>query len=132
MNFHRNYCSVLSIDFDETIVNSNYPVIHSLKENAKEYINRLYDEGYYIIIWTCRSKDEKQNAANFLRKEGVKFHCINKHHPYFLKLFKGNTRKILADLYIDDKCLFELPPWEEIYKRVKQRTKNIKSVLTYE
>ena len=61
---------ILAIDFDDTIVDSNYPTIVRLREGAKEYINKLYNEGYYIIIWTCRSGAHKQVAELYLLNHG--------------------------------------------------------------
>ena len=46
---------ILSIDFDNTIVEEFYPDIGPLRDNAKEVINSLYNQGHTIIINSCRS-----------------------------------------------------------------------------
>ena len=44
---------IIAIDFDGTIVENKYPKIGTLRKGAKAVINRLYDSGHFIIIYTC-------------------------------------------------------------------------------
>ena len=61
-----------------------------------ETVNRLYDEGNYIIIMTARGrgsgKDWTELTTNSLKEWGVKYHELE---PMF--------HKPTADLFIDDK-----------------------------
>jgi len=107
---------IIAIDFDNTICRSTYPVIEGLQPYAKEVINKLYDEGHYIILWTCRAGIELENALNFLLLNGIPFHRINDHHPDMVELYGGNSRKVYADVYIDDKQVGGLPSWLSIYE----------------
>lgn len=108
----------LAIDFDGTIVEEIYPGIGPEIENAKKYINLLFDEGFYIIIWTCRTDIALLEAEMFLHDNGFKFHKINEHKPHQIHKYGNNGRKISADIYIDNKNLGGLPSWEEIYKLI--------------
>ena len=111
---------IIAIDFDGTIVADAYPAIGELKPGAKEVINRLRDEGYYIIIWTCRAGIRLLEAIEFLAKNGIRYHQINKNSPENIREYKGvDTRKVYADLYIDDKGIGGLPDWSEIYQIVR-------------
>jgi hypothetical protein len=113
---------ILAIDFDGTIVHDQFPGIGPLKPNSKEVINRLYSEGYFIIIWTCRTLDRMTECIDFLDKNGIKYHLVNISCPTNVEKYSGiDTRKIFADLYIDDKGLIILPDWETIYDIVHQR-----------
>lgn len=117
MNKHRG---ILAIDFDDTIADTSYPEIHGLKKDAREYINKLYSDEWYIIIWTCRANNDNSKMPynmmfEFLQKEGINYHKINEQHDGLLDFF-GDTRKISADYYIDDKNIFGLPSWKKIYK----------------
>lgn len=113
---------ILAIDFDGTIVEDQYPEIGKLVEGAKEVINRLHGEGYTIIIWTCRTGFHKAAAVEFLAKNGIKFDRINESCPGNLLKYGGkDTRKVYADIYIDDKGLFQLPHWDDIYEIVHDR-----------
>lgn len=113
---------ILAIDFDGTIVHDQFPSIGNLVEGAKEVINKLYGEGYTIIIWTCRTGIHKAEAVEFLAKNGIKFHRINESSPQNLIKYNGkDTRKVYADLYIDDKGISDLPHWNDIYEIVHER-----------
>ena len=115
---------VISIDFDGTIVENAYPGIGRLKPNAVAVINRLKEEGHQIIINTCRSGIFEGNAYSFLNAVGIEYDYINSNLPDRIEYYKADTRKISADLYIDDKDLFELPEdWEDIYKLIKKYEK---------
>lgn len=131
---------ILSIDFDNTIANvKKFPKIHSLRKGAKKYINRLYEDGYFIIINTCRTDVDENNkhqtdAENFLIQKGIKYDICNKNMPHLSKVFKSDSRKISADIYIDDKglWLFGLPSWFFLYWMIRFKSKFIKkNLLSY-
>lgn len=105
---------IIAIDFDGTIHNGIYPNIGFLKTHAKEVINNLKEQGHYIIIWTCRTGDDLLEAVNFLLEKGISFDRINDNSPGNKAMYGGNTRKIYADYYIDDKQIGALPAWREI------------------
>ena len=110
---------ILAIDCDGTIVEDAFPKVGKLKKDAKKYINKLYAEGKYIILWTCRAKHHETTIKNFLLSKGVKFHLINKNYP---ALGFETSPKIYADIYIDDRGLGSVPgDWKEIYAMVKKQ-----------
>lgn len=117
---------ILAIDFDGTIVEESFPGIGSFLPKAKETINRLFDEGYYIIIWTCRTDKALLEAEIFLIDNGVKFHKVNEHRPHEVHKFGGGGSKVGADLYIDNKQVGGLPSWLEIYKLIKKHKRKEK------
>jgi len=107
---------IVAIDFDGTIVTDKYPEIGEIKDGAKEAINQLYADGYTIIIWSCRTGINKARAIEWLVKQGIKFHYFNESSYENLKQHEfKDTRKVFANLYIDDRMLFKLPTWDEIY-----------------
>jgi len=114
---------IIAIDFDGTICGGKYPAIDGLQPYAKDMINRLYAEGHYIIIWTCRSGIELESAVNFLLEKGVKFHRINDHNPATVQQYGNNSRKVYAHLYIDDKQVGGLPSWTDIYEYIDHKEK---------
>ncbi len=115
LNFEK---VILCVDFDGTIVEHEYPDMGELKEGAKEYINKLYDEGYYIIIWTCRAGYPLVDMINFLDDKGVKYHKINENAPFEMIGFKPSP-KVFCNIHIDDTNLGGLPEWKDIYRMVK-------------
>jgi hydroxymethylpyrimidine pyrophosphatase-like HAD family hydrolase len=106
---------IIAIDFDDTIVYNGYPGIGELKPNAKKIINKLYNEGYIIIIWTCRENEKEKDVINFLNKNNIKYHFINENVKEIKEKY-GDTRKVNADIYIDDRNILGIPSWDEIYK----------------
>jgi guanylate kinase len=95
----------VAIDFDLTIVDSKYPEINELLPNAKEVINYIYDRGHTIIINTCRANHYAENAKAYLDQMGVRYDFFNENDPKLIEKYGTDTRKISADVYIDDKVL---------------------------
>lgn len=119
--------AIISIDYDDTIVYADYPEVGVLKPYAREVINQLYNEGHTIIINTCRSGDHQQMAAMYLHDMGIKFHHINENHPDNIAMYDSDSRKIFADIYVDDKQLGGLPEsWVVIDSQLRQQLKRIK------
>jgi predicted mannosyl-3-phosphoglycerate phosphatase (HAD superfamily) len=117
---------VIAIDFDGTIVEESYPQLGKLRKGAKKYINKLYDDGHIIIINTCRSGVHQNAAFKMLIGLDVSFDLMNENHPSVIAQYHNDSRKISADLYIDDKNLVKLPSWKEKYKLIKKHYKRIK------
>ena len=112
---------VIAIDFDGTIATLSYPEVGDLIKNADKCIRLLYDEGHHIVINTCRSGKHEGLAQDFLDNHKIPYDLINANLPELITYFKQDCRKISADIYIDDKCLFELPPWEDIYNIIQAK-----------
>lgn len=101
---------IIVLDFDKTIANTDYPIIHGLFANAKQAINKWYSQGAYIIINTCRSSKSELEAEMYLLKEGINFHKINNQHPNNLHQYgsdiqidnKLDSRKIFGHINFDD------------------------------
>ena len=112
---------ILAIDFDGTIVADEFPHIGEMRAGAKEAINKLHDEGYYIIIWTCRTHARLQEAKQWLTDEGIRYHKINESCPASVEVYSGiDTRKVFANLYIEDRSIHPLPPWHDIYNKIHE------------
>ena len=111
---------ILAIDFDNTISRGKYPAIDGLQPYALEVINRLYNAGHYIIINTCRSGEQLLEAVNYMLNKGVKFHRVNDNHPEQTALYKNNSRKIYAHIYVDDKNLGGFPGWLQAEEMINQ------------
>ena len=122
MKHHREF--TIAIDFDDTIADTTFPQINGLKHQADIYINKLYSEGFNIIINTCRSGKYEGHAEEFLKKCGINYDYINSNLPQSIAYFGQDCRKISADLYVDDKCLMGIPDsWKEIYDIIKEKSK---------
>jgi len=111
----------LSLDFDGTIVYNAYPKIGKLKPNVVEVIQKLYQEGYKIIISTCRAGIYEGHCYQFCKKHNIPYHFINSNLPEDIQYFGQDCRKISAGIYIDDKQLGGIPDdWNDIYNMIKE------------
>lgn len=92
---------VIAIDFDGTITDRNeFPYIGKLKEHAIDAIKNLQKHGHKCVLWTCRYGVSLAAARERLLQEGLSLDGYNE-SPYLL-----DSRKIVADVYIDDRNVF--------------------------
>ena len=108
---------IIAIDFDGTIVEHKYPDIGRLRPFAFEALKALQAKGHRLILWTHRSGPYLDEAVEYCRKHGLEFYAVNRNYPEE-KWDVLDSRKILADLYIDDRNLGGLPSWTEIYNMI--------------
>lgn len=113
---------IIAIDFDGTLHTGQFPRIGMPAPYAAEVMQRLKDDGHYLIINTARSGEHLLQAINWLLEQGIPFHRVNDNEPTNVARYGSNTRKIYAHLYIDDRQVGGLPPWNEIYRWVEEVT----------
>lgn len=106
---------VIAVDFDGTIVENKYPLIGKERIFAFQTLVALQKKGYVLILWTCRSGKLLDEAVEFCRSHGVEFYAVNCGYPGEV-MDGGVSRKIDADIYIDDRNFGGLPSWGEIYQ----------------
>lgn len=68
---------IIAVDFDGTLSMGPYPEIGNPKPYAVEMMNKLKDDGHYIILWTCRRGERLEDALNWLLEQGIPFDRIN-------------------------------------------------------
>ncbi|WP_167607462.1 BT0820 family HAD-type phosphatase [Maribellus sediminis] len=105
----------IAVDFDGTIVEHKYPALGKELPFATHTLIALQKKGHRLILWTYRTGKELEEAVNFCQEKGLTFYAVNKNYPEE-KIDKDMRRKILADLYIDDRNFGGIPPWNEIYQ----------------
>lgn len=108
---------IIAIDFDGTIVEDRFPSIGKPMIFAFETIKKLQSDGHRLILWTYRNNRKLQEAVDFCAKNGIEFYAVNKNYPE--EEFDGKiSRKIHADLFIDDRNVGGFLGWIEIYKQI--------------
>ncbi len=107
---------VIAVDFDGTIVEDRYPRIGKPKRFAFETLRELQRRGHLLILWTYRTGKLLEEAVEFCRKNGVEFYAVNANSPD--EEFDPQTvsRKILADVYIDDRNFGGFPGWGAVWQ----------------
>ncbi len=109
---------IIAVDFDGTIVEHEYPNIGKTRLFAFETLKMLQEKGHQLILWTYRSGKELKDAVEFCRENGLEFYAINSNYPEE-EYDDTISRKINADIYIDDKNLGGIPDWGEIYHMIE-------------
>jgi hypothetical protein len=117
---------ILAIDFDGTLHDGTYFNIGMPKPGAVKYMKKIKDEGHYIIIWTCREGDKQQKMKEWLKKKEIPYNVINDNNPVKTAEYKSNSRKVFADMYIDDKNILGVPSWDKIYNMISNKSNGLK------
>lgn len=111
---------IIAVDFDGTIVEHAYPKIGKEIPFAIDVLKRLQQEEYHqLILWTVREGDLLKEAVEFCRARGLEFYAVNSNHPNEDVGEEKGPRKLVADLFIDDRNLGGMPDWGVIYRMIK-------------
>ena len=108
---------IIAVDFDGTIVEDAFPKIGKPMLFAFDTLQKLQSEGHRLILWTYRAGKHLEEAVEFCKENGIEFYAVNKNFPE--EIFDEKySRKIHADLFIDDRNVGGFYGWTEIYKLI--------------
>ena len=117
---------IIAVDFDGTIVEHRYPAIGKERPFATDTLKKLIKDGHRLILWTVREGRLLDEAVDFCRERGVEFYAVNRDYPEEEKERNNHfSRKLKADVWIDDRNVGGLPDWGTIYEMITNH-------LTYE
>ena len=106
---------VIAVDFDGTIVEHRYPSIGREIPFAIDTLKKLSSERHKLILWSVREGKLLDEAD-----------AVNRDYPEEEKNLNNHfSRKLKADVFIDDRNLGGLPDWGIIYEMINRK-------LTYE
>lgn len=112
---------IIAVDFDGTIVEDAYPRIGKPMLFAFESLKQMQSQGHRLILWTYRAGKTLDEAVDFCKENGVEFYAVN-------SSFEGEkfdkvtqSRKINADIFIDDRNLGGFPGWGEVLQIIERR-----------
>lgn len=108
----------IAVDFDGTIVHHRYPAIGKPIPFALETLKQLSADGHRLILWTVREGKLLEDAVEYCRQNGLEFYAVNSEIPDSGWTNNWASRKIRADVYIDDRNYGGLPDWGEIYEGI--------------
>lgn len=94
---------IIAVDFDGTICENRYPEIGKENEDVIHYLILMKKLDYKLILWTCRVGERLKEAVSWCEERGLTFDAVNENLPEIIEAFGGDTRKIYADLYLDDR-----------------------------
>lgn len=122
LKFFYPILMTIAVDFDGTIVEHRYPSIGKEIPFAIETLKKLQDQRHRLILWTVREGRLLDEAVAFCRQRGLEFYAVNRDYPEE-EAERNNhySRKLKADLFIDDRNLGGLPDWGVIYRMVTEK-----------
>lgn len=113
---------IIAVDFDGTIVEHKFPEIGKEIPFAIKTLKLIQKKGHKLILWTYRSGKELEEAVKFCENRGLFFHAVN--NDFEGEEFDNSySRKIYADMYIDDRNILGIPDWETIYELIAKNEK---------
>lgn len=96
----------IAVDFDGTLCKNAWPNIGIPMTKLINDLKYLRSGGdVKLILWTCREGMALVDAIVWCADQGLFFDAVNDNLEDHKKRFKGNCRKIYADIYIDDKSI---------------------------
>ncbi|MCM1218066.1 MAG: hypothetical protein NC548_26570 [Lachnospiraceae bacterium] len=98
---------IFAVDFDGTLsLGAPFPETGSVNRLLFDVLITEQARGARIILYTCRTGDDLERAVAFCNENGLYFDTVNENLPELTEAYGGDTRKINADYYIDDKNLY--------------------------
>lgn len=119
----------IAVDFDGTIVENKYPAIGKEMLFAFATLRQLQKEGHQLILWTYRSGKLLIEAVEFCRDNGIDFYAVNQ--DYYGEKFDPDTmsRKIHADVFIDDRNVGGFLGWSKIWQLLHPESQDIEDMF---
>jgi hypothetical protein len=105
----------IAVDFDGTIVDHRYPEIGEEMLFAFDTLKALQKQGHDLILWTFRAGKELKEAVDYCKKNGLEFYAVNASYPEE-KFDNSISRKVDADLFIDDRNIGGFPGWSQVWQ----------------
>lgn len=115
---------LIAVDFDGTIVRHAFPDIGDPLPDAFRVLKRINRAGHHIILWTCREDDSGkerkhylEKAVKFLKDNGIGLRSVNENlQEDDFREPPAKSRKVFANVYIDDRNFGGFPGWKEVEK----------------
>ena len=97
---------IIAVDFDGILCENKFPAIGEPDYDMISLIRQLIDKGHEVILWTSRTGEELIAAIDWCGDRGLHFTEVNENAPsnrrQYEHKYPQGTRKVYADIYIDD------------------------------
>lgn len=110
---------IYAIDFDGTLVTDKFPEIGEAIQVTQDFVKARQKQGDKFILWTCRTGEVLEEAVNYCLNQGIIFDAVNENLPEIKEQWGGDTRKVYADYYIDDKSTIIINDLGNALTRIK-------------
>ena len=96
---------IIAVDFDGTLCEERYPEIGKPNKVLIETLIDRKKRGDKLILWTCREEELLADAVVWCKTQGLFFDAVNDNLEEVKQKYQHNSRKITADVYVDDKAV---------------------------
>lgn len=112
----------IAVDFDGTLVHEDEQGFYHLMEGAKDAMDSLRAQGFKLVIHTCRTGIA--TAEGRLAQEIAIIRQALEHFEIpFDEIYAGE--KMVADFYIDDRCVPYTGNWTATAQEVVTQAANL-------
>lgn len=101
--YHRDY-QIIAVDFDGCLCKNAWPEIGEPNKALIGSLRNSRARGDKLILWTCREGERLAAAVEWCKSWGLEFDAVNANLPEMNEMYGNDSRKIGADLYLDDKA----------------------------
>ena len=116
----RDFVANIFFDFDGTLCSECYPDIGMPNLPLIYLLRQLREQGRQVILWTCRCGERLTEAVEWCRMFGLEFDAVNENVRDTIERYGTESRKISADVYVDDRSCFPWMPESEWKKYLKK------------
>lgn len=118
---------IVAVDFDGCVTTGEYGSSLSLQQYAKQALTEMKNMDIDLILWSCRGETDGSldDAKEFLKANDM-LHLFSKFNDGSDFSTWGNNRKVLADVYLDDKVVGGWCGWEDALEWVRKEQKRLK------
>ena len=96
---------MIAVDVGGTLCASRSSLIGEPKRDVIARLKAEQAAGAKVILWTCRTGKLLQDAVGFCEALGIHPDAINENLPERIAAYGGDSRKVSADEYWDDKSV---------------------------
>ena len=97
---------IIAVDFDGTLCANKFPEIGEPNVILMDWLKEKQASGDKLILWTCREDERLAEAVEWCGGHGLIFDAVNENLQSSIEWANGSdSRKVYANLYIDDKCV---------------------------
>ena len=113
---------IIAVDFDGTIKSTTNWLDMStpLMPDCKEVLTELHSKGCTLLLWTSREGEDYEKALIYLEEHGL-LHMFETFNDNSSRIDFATSRKIYADIYVDDHNVGGFIGWKEVLDYVVKK-----------
>lgn len=97
---------IIAVDFDGCLVTNKFPEVGDPINKTITKLKQEQANGAKVILWTNRRDKPLDDAVKFCEEQGIHLDAVNANLPEIIEAFDGDTRKVFANEYWDDRAVY--------------------------